>query len=54
MRMIEQQIVEAASDYKMATENEGFADAHGGEPALRAELFRLVREWEGYIDEEGD
>lgn len=49
-RSIETRIVEAASDYKMGLANEGFAAENGGVDKLRDELFALVDEWEGEID----
>ena len=47
---IEERIAEAASDYKMGIENDGFACEYGGVDKLRADLFALVEEWEGEID----
>lgn len=46
-RSIETRIAEAASDYKMALANEGFAAENGGADKLRDDLFALVVEWEG-------
>lgn len=43
---IQQRITDAASDYKMGLENQGFADEYGGVDKLREELFTLVTEWE--------
>jgi len=51
-RTLEIRIAEAASDYKLGLENEGFANEFGGIDKLRAELFLLVTEWEGDADEE--
>lgn len=45
-------IAEAASDYKMALANEGFAAQYGGIESLKGELFALVTEWEGVEEEE--
>ena len=50
-RSIETRIAEAASDYKMALANEGFAAENGGVDKLRNDLFALVAEWEGEIDD---
>jgi len=47
---IEERIAEAASDYKMGIENDGFASECGGADKLRSDLFALVEEWEGEID----
>lgn len=41
-----QRICYAASDYRMAHENDGFANEFGGLDALRNELFSLVEQWE--------
>lgn len=46
MRSIEMRIAEAASDYKMALKNDGFADEFGGRGKLLSDLFRLVDLWE--------
>lgn len=54
MKSLEQRIVEAASDYKMGVANDGFAEQYGGLAALRNELFKLVIEWEGEVDEESE
>lgn len=54
MKTLEQRIVEAASDYKMGVAIDGFAEENGGLAALRNELFDLVAEWEGEIDEESE
>ena len=45
LRSIEERIAEAASDYKTALGNEGFAAEYGGVDKLRDELFALVDEW---------
>jgi len=45
-KSIELRITEAASDYKMALTNSGFADEHGGVNALKKSLFDLVEGWE--------
>lgn len=47
-KSIELAITEAASDYKLATENDGFAEEFGGIEAIREELFRLVAVWEDW------
>lgn len=51
MTPIAERIAEAASDYKMAVENDGFAAEYGGVEALRQILFALVVEWEGVTDQ---
>ena len=50
-RTIETRIAEAASDYKMGLANDGFASENGGAEKLRSDLFALVEEWEGEIDD---
>lgn len=52
MKPIELAITEAASDYKMALKNTGFADYCGGIDAVRERLLKLVTEWEGYLSDE--
>lgn len=52
MTSIAERVAEAASDYKMACENDGFAAEYGGVEALRQILFALVVEWEGVADHE--
>lgn len=46
VRSLERQVAEAASDYKLALENEGFAAECGGVEKLREGLFALVEQWE--------
>lgn len=48
---IEEKIAEAASDYKLALENDGFAEEYGGVAALRKELFELVELWDPDVEE---
>lgn len=48
---IETRVAEAASDYKMGLDNEGFANECGGVDKLRDDLFALVDEWGGELDE---
>lgn len=45
-----EQIAFAASDYRMATMNEGFANEFGGLDYLRSKLFSLVDQWENRPD----
>ena len=45
-RSLELRITEAASDYKLALQNESFAEQYGGADALRKELLDLVSIWE--------
>lgn len=52
MKSIAEQVAEAASDYKMALRNDGFAAEYGGVEVLRQILFDLVEQWEGVADDE--
>jgi hypothetical protein len=46
-----QKVCDAASDYLIANENQGFANEYGGVEALREQLFKRVANLEFYYME---